>query len=84
MGWNTVEITKESALFEGIEDKGYFYFVHSYYAKPEDSSVTLTTTDYGVDFTSSIEKDNIMATQFHPEKSQRLGLRLLKNFMGVK
>lgn len=84
MGWNTIEKKKDSALLDGIEDNGYFYFVHSYYAEPEDQSITLTTTDYGVEFTSSIEKDNIMACQFHPEKSQRLGLRLLENFMGVK
>lgn len=84
MGWNTVVKLKESPLMEGIEDNEYFYFVHSYYAEPDDPSVVLTTTDYGIEFASSIEKDNIMACQFHPEKSQRMGLRLLENFMGVK
>ena len=84
MGWNTVQKKKESALLDGIEDGGYFYFVHSYYARPDDPSVVLTTTDYGVEFVSSIEDGNIFASQFHPEKSQRLGLKLLENFMGVK
>ena len=84
MGWNTVEKKKESVLFDGIEDEGYFYFVHSYYAEPEDPSVVLTTTGYGVEFVSSIEKDNIMASQFHPEKSQRLGLKLLRKLYGSK
>ena len=83
MGWNTVVKSKESPLLNGIEDNEYFYFVHSYYASPEDKSVVLTTTGYGVEFASSIEKDNIMACQFHPEKSQKMGLRLLQNFIGV-
>jgi glutamine amidotransferase len=84
MGWNTIEKKKESKLLTGIDDNEYFYFVHSYYAVPEDPSVVLTTTGYGVEFASSIERDNIMACQFHPEKSQRMGLRLLQNFIGVK
>ncbi|MBI5344600.1 MAG: imidazole glycerol phosphate synthase subunit HisH [Deltaproteobacteria bacterium] len=80
MGWNSIRKEKESALFKGVPDGAYFYFVHSYCAAPEDESVTLTTTEYGVLFTSSISRDNIMACQFHPEKSQRLGLLILKNF----
>jgi glutamine amidotransferase len=56
------------------------YFVHSYYVQPKDTSVIATTTDYGIDFTSMIAKDNLFATQFHPEKSQKLGLQLLRNF----
>lgn len=80
MGWNSITKKKDSRLLKGIDDDSFFYFVHSYYAVPEDSNVTLTTTDYGVDFTSSIERDNIMACQFHPEKSQAVGLQLLKNF----
>ena len=84
MGWNTVKKRKASLLMNGIEENEYFYFVHSYYALPEDPSIVLTTTDYGVEFASSIEKDNIMACQFHPEKSQRMGLRLLQNFIGVR
>lgn len=80
MGWNDIRIRKASRLLDGIEDHSYFYFVHSYYAVPEDTGVNLTTTAYGPEFTSSIEKDNIMACQFHPEKSQKTGLRVLKNF----
>ncbi|MEE8575186.1 MAG: imidazole glycerol phosphate synthase subunit HisH [Thermodesulfobacteriota bacterium] len=80
MGWNAVKASKASALLEGTPDGEYFYFVHSYYAKPEDQSVTLTTTQYGEEFASSIEHGNVMACQFHPEKSQRAGLKLLENF----
>ena len=80
MGWNDIRMQKKSALFNGIHDGAYFYFVHSYYTAPEDPGVTLTTTSYGLEFTSAIEKDNIMACQFHPEKSQRVGLKMLKNF----
>jgi len=84
MGWNTVEMKKSSPLMKGIREKEYFYFVHSYYALLDDPSNVLTVTDYGVEFASSIEKDNIMACQFHPEKSQAAGLRLLQNFIGVR
>jgi glutamine amidotransferase len=80
MGWNQLNIKSNSPLFKGIPDKSYFYFVHSYYVVPDDESVTATTTDYGVEFTSSVCTDNIYAVQFHPEKSQGLGLTLLKNF----
>lgn len=91
MGWNQIErsyhhirsSTKHKTgcpLLEGIPDGGYFYFVHSYYPKPEDQSVVLTNTEYGVRFASSIWKNNIYATQFHPEKSQTLGLQMLENF----
>ncbi|WP_022847673.1 MULTISPECIES: imidazole glycerol phosphate synthase subunit HisH [unclassified Desulfurobacterium] len=81
MGWNQVSIKKESRFLNGIKTGEFFYFVHSYYVKPEDASVILTTTDYGIDFVSSIEKENIIATQFHPEKSQKAGLKLLSNFL---
>ncbi len=81
MGWNTVEIWREDCpLLRGIEEGGYFYFVHSYYVVPFDLSVVATSTVYGVEYTSMIWKDNIFATQFHPEKSQRLGLKILENF----
>lgn len=80
MGWNSINIKKHNPLLEGIPDKGYFYFVHSYYVDPDDREIIATTTDYGVEFTSMVWKDNIFATQFHPEKSQALGLRMLKNF----
>ncbi len=80
MGWNQLNIKNNNPLFKGIPDKSYFYFVHSYYVVPEDKSVVSTTTDYGIEFTSSVWKDNINAVQFHPEKSQALGLQVLKNF----
>jgi len=83
MGWNEVKKAKESPLLEGIKEGEFFYFVHSYYAVPSDRSVDLTTTGYGVEFTSSIEAGNVMACQFHPEKSQKAGLRVLKNFSSI-
>lgn len=84
MGWNQLSFKKRPQAFAGIEDGSNVYFVHSYYVKPEDDSVIATTTDYGIDFCSSIWKDNIVATQFHPEKSQEIGLRILKNFAELK
>lgn len=80
MGWNTVKLFKKPPIFNGIEDKSYFYFVHSYYVVPEDKDIIAGTTDYGIEFTSMVWKDNIFATQFHPEKSQELGLKILKDF----
>lgn len=80
MGWNTVEIIRKAPILSDIPDNSYFYFVHSFYVVPEDKSVVATTTDYGLPFTSMVWKDNIFATQFHPEKSQELGLRLLAGF----
>lgn len=80
MGWNEIRIQNNNPLFEGIPDRSYFYFVHSYYVVPEDTSIISTTTDYGIEFTSSVRKDNIFAVQFHPEKSQAVGLRMLKDF----
>lgn len=83
MGWNGINIRKGSRLLKDTAEGTYFYFVHSYYAVPDDYDSVLTTTEYGVEFTSSIEKDNVMACQFHPEKSQKAGLRLLKNFSAL-
>ena len=80
MGWNSIKIKKKAPLLEGIPDNSYFYFVHSYYVIPKQKDIIATTTYYGVEFVSSIWKDNIFACQFHPEKSQKLGLTLLKNF----
>jgi glutamine amidotransferase len=80
MGWNQVSFKKDSALFKNILNDSYFYFVHSYYALPDNSSVVSATTDYSINFTSAIEADNIYATQFHPVKSQGLGLEIIKNF----
>ena len=81
IGWNGINIRKPSKIFDQLEGNEKFYFVHSYYVAPLDASVALTTTDYGDRFVSSIQRGNIIATQFHPEKSGRAGLRLLKNFL---
>lgn len=81
MGWNTVKFKKKSKLLEEIPDNSYFYFVHSYYVVPENLKIVGGTTNYGVDFTSMIIYENIFAIQFHPEKSQKIGLKLLKNFV---
>lgn len=80
MGWNNVKVLRRPPIFDGISDNSYFYFVHSFYVVPEDKEVVATTTDYGLEFTSMVWKDNIFATQFHPEKSQGLGLKILKGF----
>jgi len=80
MGWNQLSFKSRSPLFTGIDEGTNVYFVHSYYVKPDDESVITTTTGYGIEFCSSIRKDNIVATQFHPEKSQEAGLAILKNF----
>ncbi|HTH39586.1 MAG TPA: imidazole glycerol phosphate synthase subunit HisH [Rhodocyclaceae bacterium] len=81
MGWNEVRQAKPHPLWEGIEDGARFYFVHSYYVVPADPAITLGTTTYGLSFTSAVARDNIVAVQFHPEKSAQSGLRLLRNFM---
>ncbi len=80
MGWNQVWTKGEHPLFDRIPSGTYFYFVHSYYASTEEKEFEFATTDYGVDFTSAVVKDNIVAVQFHPEKSGRIGLRFLNNF----
>jgi len=80
IGWNQVNIKKRVPFFNGINNGDFFYFVHSYYAVPENPSVIAATTNYGIDFSSIICKDNIFALQCHPEKSQKLGLKILANF----
>ena len=80
MGWNQVQQTQSHPLWDGIPDNSAFYFVHSYYALPANSAHTVGATDYGTLFTCAVAKDNIFATQFHPEKSAHLGLRLYQNF----
>ena len=80
MGWNTISIKKRPPCLEGIPDDSFFYFVHSYYVVPEDQGVVAATTRYGVELTSGIWKDNIVAFQFHPEKSQALGLQIIRRF----
>ena len=80
MGWNSLNFQKNSPIFEGIDNRSFFYFVHSYYVIPDDTSIVSGTTDYGLNFTSMIWKDNVFACQFHPEKSQTVGLKILHNF----
>ena len=80
MGWNTVMVAKSSGLFRGLKEQAKFYFVHSYHLVCEDAEDILTTTNHGYDFVSSVQKGNIMGVQFHPEKSHRFGMQLLKNF----
>ncbi len=81
IGWNDVEIRNNNWLFTGIPDRSSFYFVHSYIVIPEDPEVIVGTTEYGIVFASALQQDNIAAVQFHPEKSQHAGLRVLKNFL---
>jgi len=80
MGWNTIRTKKEVPVLKGIPDDAYMYFVHSYYVVPERNDVVATETDYGATFVSMISLDNVFAMQFHPEKSQRYGLMIIKNF----
>jgi len=80
MGWNTVSLRYPHPLVDGIPDNSHFYFVHSYYPEPEDPAMALGTTEYGVPFASIVAHDNVVATQFHPEKSATLGLRLYSCF----
>ena len=80
MGWNQVAYSQATPLFEGIPDNSYFYFVHSYYVDPDDRGVQAATSHHGITFTCTIKRGSIFATQFHPEKSSTLGLRLLRNF----
>ena len=84
MGWNQLAFQGRPPVFAGIEEGTNVYFVHSYYVVPDDPTVVATTTRYGIDFCSSIGKENVVATQFHPEKSQEMGLRILKNFGEMK
>jgi len=81
IGWNGINIKKPCRIFNGLGGDEKFYFVHSFYVTPEDDSVVLTTTDYGLEFVSGIQKENITATQFHPEKSGDAGIKILKNFI---
>ena len=80
MGWNKVRILRRPPLFEDIQDQAFFYFVHSFYVVPDDNDIVATTTEYGISFASMVWKENIFATQFHPEKSQETGLKILRNF----
>jgi glutamine amidotransferase len=81
MGWNILNIIKPNELFEGIAEDTYVYFVHSLYPVPKDKSIVCTTTEYGTTFTSAVASKNIYGTQFHPEKSGDVGIKILKNFV---
>ena len=81
MGWNSLHLENNGRLFRGIEENAYVYFVHSYYLKAGDESIVKASTEYGVHIHASVEKDNVFACQFHPEKSSDVGLHILKNFV---
>ncbi|MBU0758124.1 MAG: imidazole glycerol phosphate synthase subunit HisH [Nanoarchaeota archaeon] len=83
IGWNKIRIVKESMLMKDVPDDSFVYFVHSYYPEVSDNAIVLTKTAYGNEFASSIEKGNLFATQFHPEKSGKAGLQILKNFCEI-
>lgn len=83
MGWNQLRIVQPCPLLDGIPDGAFTYFVHSYYAVPVDPDIVVACTDYGVEFASVLWRGNLYATQFHPEKSQAYGLRILQNFVAV-
>ena len=85
MGWNKINIKpkKTSNILNGVPDESYMYFVHSYFVKPDDKKIVICKTDYGQNFASGIQKDNIYAFQFHPEKSQGVGLKIVENFVNI-
>jgi len=83
IGWNQINIVKESKIFQNIEDNCHMYFVHSYEFIPNDKNVVSATTDYSSNIVCSVEKENIFGTQFHPEKSDKIGLKMIKNFISL-
>ena len=84
IGWNQIAVTRPGCpLFRGIESGSYVYFVHSFFPRPDDPSIVATRTLYGEEFASSVWRENVFATQFHPEKSQTVGLQLLRNFVAL-
>lgn len=83
MGWNNIKVKKGAKLFKGLGADPYVYFVHSYYLKADDEDIVAATTEYGVTIHASVEKDNVYACQFHPEKSSTVGLQILKNFIAL-
>ena len=83
IGWNQISITKDSRIFKGIENKSHMYFVHSYEFVPDDKNVISATTDYSSNIVCSVEKENIFGTQFHPEKSVKIGLKIIDNFINL-
>jgi glutamine amidotransferase len=80
IGWNQLWVNKKDGIFKNVENGAFVYFVHSYYVNPQDKNIISTYTDYNVDFASSVEYENIVGLQFHPEKSQEVGLKILSNF----
>ncbi|MCY3917581.1 MAG: imidazole glycerol phosphate synthase subunit HisH [Chloroflexi bacterium] len=83
MGWNQLKFRRESALLKGLGEENYVYFVHSYYCAPADSDTVVASVDYGVEFAAFVQRGNIFGVQFHPEKSQKTGLRILANFLRI-
>ena len=83
IGWNEIDIVKKSQIYKGMENKSHMYFVHSYEFIPEDKNVISATTDYSSNIVCSVEKENIFGTQFHPEKSDKLGLKIIENFLNL-
>ena len=83
IGWNEIKVVKSSKIYKGIENKSHMYFVHSYEFIPEDKNVISATTDYSSNIVCSVEKENIFGTQFHPEKSDKLGLQIINNFINL-
>ena len=83
IGWNQINIAKDSKIFKGIDNNSHMYFVHSYEFIPDDKSVTAATTDYSSNIVCAIEKENLFGTQFHPEKSDKIGLKIINNFINL-
>lgn len=83
MGWNSIRRRKAHPLLDGLDEKSRFYFVHSYHYQCQDEADILLETTYGYDFTSGVQRENVMGVQFHPEKSHRYGMQLMKNFVGI-
>lgn len=83
IGWNNLTFPREGRLFQGVPENSYVYFVHSYYLHAEDSSIVTATTQYGVTVEASVERGNVFACQFHPEKSERVGMQILQNFLDI-
>lgn len=83
IGWNSLSFPNRGRLFEGVPENSYVYFVHSYYLQAEDEEIVTAVTDYGITIHASVEKDNVFACQFHPEKSSETGMKILKNFLDI-
>lgn len=83
MGWNRLNIRRESDLLHGLGEDNFVYFVHSYYCAPTDGDIVVASVDYGVEFAAFLQSGNIYGVQFHPEKSQNIGLRILSNFLRI-